>query len=376
MSLLLDEHRLYLSDEPRVRALRQAVAATVRPGDCVLDLGCGTGVLGLMACEAGARRVYAVDDSGMIVIARALARAAGVADRITHIAGHSLTVDLPERCDVLVYDQIGRLGFEAGLLEFALDARRRLLTPAPRIMPGPVSLHLALAESPRIRGQIDFWDGRPAGIDTSPARVTAANTGYPVDPEHVSPCSAGERIVVLDAARWEGEPLTGTATLTVSRDARIDGLAGWFVAELSPGVRMTNAPDTADRINRRLAFLPFDQPIAVRAGDTIVVTIRLLAGEHILSWEVARPDGGDRRAQSTWHGMLPVREALQRTRDSAVPTLTPRGRARQTVLELCDGVRTVRQIEQALAERHADLFDTPRAAAVFAAEVLAVYART
>lgn len=374
MSLQLDEHREYLKDHHRVDALRRAIHATVRPGDVVLDLGCGTGVLGLFACEAGAARVYAVDSSGMIELARAIARANGVADRITHIAGHSTHVELPEPADVLVFDQIGRLGFEAGLLEFARDARRRLLRPGARIVPGPVRLSLALASSAEVRARIDFWDTRPAGLDVSPARVTARNTGYPIDAEDLSLHSEPGQVLVLDPASWDDAPLEGRVRLRASSAARIDGLAGWFVAELSPGVFMSNAPDRADRINRRAAFLPFDTPIEIAAGDELDASLRLLPDAMILSWDVARPDGSDRQVQSTWRGMLTARETLTRTRDGAVPVLTARGVARKTVLDLCDGARRVDEIERALFERHPDLFASPRDAAVFAAEVLAVYA--
>lgn len=376
MSLLLDEHRSYLADRPRVDALRRAIHATVRPGDVVLDLGCGTGLLGLMACEAGAARVYAVDEGGMIEIARATARASDYGSRITHIAGHSSAVDLPERAGVLVFDQIGRFGFEAGLLEFALDARRRLLQPDARIMPGPVTVHLAFASSAEVRGRIDFWDTRPAGIDASPARRTAENTGYPIEPHDASLHSDGAAVMTLLPASWDEEPLEGRATLTASSAGRLDGLAGWFVAELAEGVFMSNDPRRADRINRRIAFLPFDRPMDVDAGEAIDVSVRLLASDMILAWTAARAGGSDRRAQSTWQGMLPVREARLRTRDDAVPVLTPRGEARRTVLELCDGVRSVRELERALLERHPSLFPTERDASVFAAEVLAVYATT
>lgn len=376
MSLLLDEHRQYLADRHRVDALRRAIHATVQPGDIVLDLGCGTGLLGLMACEAGAARVYAIDNSGMIEIARAMARASGFGDRITHIGGHSLAVDLPERADVLVFDQIGRLGFEAGLLEFALDARKRFLRPEARIMPGPVTLHLALAESAEIRSRIAFWDSRPAGIDTASARLTAENTGYPVEPADIVLRSPSAEILTLHAASWSDEPLEGHVTLRASSSARIDGLAGWFVAALAPGITMTNDPSAPDRINRRVAFLPLAQPIDLAAGDELRVTLRLLAADMILSWDVARPDGSSRQSQSTWKGMLPVREERARTRDDAVPRLTARGEARQTVLELCDGARTVIEIGRELRARHPALFPVDRDASVFTAEVLAVYGRS
>ena len=374
MSLLLDEHRSYLADRPRVDALRRAIHATVRPGDVVLDLGCGTGLLGLIACEAGAARVYAVDDGGMIEIARAIAGASGFASRITHLPGHSTSITLPEQPGVLVFDQIGRFGFEAGLLEFALDARRRLLQPDARIMPGPVTLHLALASSSEVRSRIDFWDTRPAGINASPARATAGNTGYPIEPRDAELLSSSEPVLTLFPASWNEEPLAGRVTLRAGAAARVDGLAGWFVAELAPGITMTNAPRDENRINRRVAFLPFERPIDLPAGETLDVSVRLLAADMILAWDAARADGSDRRSQSTWKGMLPVRETRLRTRDDAVPVLTPRGEARKTVLDLCDGIRRAADVERALFARHPDLFATQREASVFAAEVLAIYA--
>ncbi len=374
MSLQLDEHRSYLADRPRIEALRSAIHATVRPGDIVLDLGCGTGLLGLIACEAGAARVYAVDDGGMIEIARAIAQASEFGPRIIHVPGHSTKIDLPERPGVLVFDQIGSFGFDAGMLEYALDARRRLLLRGARIVPGPVTAYVALASSAEMRSRLDFWDSRPGGIDASAARHTVANTEYPIEPHHADLHSEGAAVMTALPGSWDEEPLSGRVTLTAAANARIDGLAGWFVAELAPGITMTNAPGHANRIDRRVVFLPFDRPIELRAGDTLDVSVRLLVADMILAWDAARADGSDRRSQSTWKGMLPVRETRQRTRDDAVPVLTARGEARRTLLELCDGARSVIDIERALVLRHPDLFPAERDAAAFAAEVLAIYA--
>ena len=70
MSQVLDEHRHYLADQARTAAYRQAISEVVRPGDVVLDLGEGTGLLGLLACQAGASRVYSIENGGVIELAR------------------------------------------------------------------------------------------------------------------------------------------------------------------------------------------------------------------------------------------------------------------------------------------------------------------
>ena len=71
--------------------------------------------------------------------------------------------------------------------------------------------------------------------------------------------------------------------------------------------------------------------------------------------------------------MLLPGETLKRTRPEFVPRLTRRGRARQTVLELCDGARPVAAIEREVYERHRDLFPTFDLAQVFVAEVVTRY---
>ena len=62
----LPEHEEMLSDTVRVNAYHQGIHDNVKPGDVVLDLGTGTGLLALMASRAGAAKVYAVEHSDFI----------------------------------------------------------------------------------------------------------------------------------------------------------------------------------------------------------------------------------------------------------------------------------------------------------------------
>src|SRR5436309_9370770 len=177
MSLVLDEHREYLADAVRVSAFRQAIEEVVTPGDVVLDLGAGTGILGLMACRVGAKRVYAVDEGPIIGLAREIAWANGFQDRINHIKGLSTRVELPERVDVVLADQIGRFGLESGILEYFADARARFLKPGGVMVPGELALVVAPVECRELSERVEFWGRGPAGYDFRPACTTATNTG-------------------------------------------------------------------------------------------------------------------------------------------------------------------------------------------------------
>jgi hypothetical protein len=77
---------------------------------------------------------------------------------------------------------------------------------------------------------------------------------------------------------------------------------------------------------------------------------------------------------STFNGMLLCKEDLLRTQPGFVPKLTPWGKARSSILELCNGVRSLAEIEREIYRRHHDLFPSEAEAAAFVAEVVTRYA--
>src|SRR5919108_1258321 len=98
-----DFHELLLGDELRMRAYRQAIAETVRPGDVVVDLGTGTGVLARWAIEAGAARAYGIErDPALLDRAVAAAEAEGSGSRFVPVEGLSFDVSVPEPADLIV----------------------------------------------------------------------------------------------------------------------------------------------------------------------------------------------------------------------------------------------------------------------------------
>ena len=134
------EHARMLHDDRRTRDYLAALAEAVRPGDVVLDIGTGSGVLAVAAARAGARRVYAVEASDIAEVAGAVFAANGVTDTVTLVPGWSRQIELPEPADVLVAEIIGNEPLEEEILETTLDARRRLLKPDARLIPHGLTL--------------------------------------------------------------------------------------------------------------------------------------------------------------------------------------------------------------------------------------------
>jgi len=378
LSLIIDEHRQLLADSVRLAAFESAIFSVIQSGQTVLDLASGTGILGLFACRAGARRVYSIEEGGICSVAREFAKANGFSDRITFIKGFSTHVSLPERVDAVVADQIGNFGFNAGVLQYFADARTRFLKPEGVTIPRQMDLILAPVEAPELFGQVEFWATRPAGFDLSPARALAANTGYQVNLSAESLCGEPGLIASVCLNHASKECFHGEFSTTISRCCTMHGLGGWFVAQLANGISMTNSPLSPGRIQRRQIYFPLNRSVDVKEGDCVRVRMVVRPADALVNWNVEVIDRASQVSKaafrhSTWKAMLLPEEDLLRTQPGFKPKLVPRGEARRTVVNLCDGTRTVAQIEQELLRLHPELFRSRDEAAAFVAEVVTRY---
>jgi hypothetical protein len=130
-----EPHIGMLADHVRTSRYIDAIRRAVVPGDVVIDLGTGTGVLAIAAARAGAARVYAIERASVADIAERMFERNGVADRITLVRDVSTRVSLPERAHVLVSEIIGTEPLCERLLEYTRDASERLLLPGARMVP-------------------------------------------------------------------------------------------------------------------------------------------------------------------------------------------------------------------------------------------------
>ena len=160
------------------------------------------------------------------------------------------------------------------------------------------------------------------------------------------------------------------------------GIGGWFSAQLSPSVTMTNSPLMTGRIRRRNGFLPMEHPMEVTAGDRARLNLHIVPSEGLVSWkvEISRKETSSWSSmtssrQSTFKGMLLREDDLRRTQPNFVPRRTPWGDARLSVLNLCDGQRPLREIEAEVYHRHPNLFRSSAEVAGFVARIVARYSQ-
>lgn len=257
-------HRALLGDRVRNRQYQAAIHSLVRSGDIVVDLGAGTGLLGLFACQAGARHVIAIERGPFRDIGLQLFEENGFADRVTWIPEDSLEIALTLEADVVVTETLGNFAIDEGVLTYVADARDRFLRRNGRVVPERLRLYVAPTT---VRPNAL----RAASSTTLPAAVQRELLGTrwvcSITPEEL----IGDPILLcnLDLRTVSaGVDLHACAEMTTNRHGILTGVAGWFVAELTDSVELTTAPN-AETTHWRQVFFPSPTPLSLNADSVI-----------------------------------------------------------------------------------------------------------
>ena len=354
----------FIANRVRTNAYRQALRGAVQPETVVLDLGAGTGIFALLACQMGARRVYAIEPDDVIQVARDLAAANGYADRIEFFQALSTQINLPERADVIISDLRGNLPFYNRALPAIIDARQRFLAPGGRLIPRCDTLWAAVVAAPGLyRRSLGVWEGRRFGLNQAAARDLAMNTTqwcYLGPDKLLGPPQCWGR---LDYTTLQSPNLTGAVTWEMDHPGTAHGLLVWFDAELAPGLGFSNAPG-APKLIYGQTFFPWPQPVALARGDLVAVSLaaRLVGEDYIWNWHTrilepgkpARPKADFR--QSSFFGVPLSPALLEQRSQSHLPELNEAGQIDRFILEHMDGQSSLREIAQEVAARFPSRF--------------------
>jgi protein arginine N-methyltransferase 1 len=280
------EHARMLHDHRRTGSYLEAIQASVRPSDVVLDIGTGSGILAVAAALAGARRVYAIEASDIASVAARVFDDNGVSDRITLIQGWSTDVDLPEQASLLVSEIIGSEPFEEDILETTLDARRRLLTPDATLIPSALRLFAQPLAAPRHerwartldREAVEDWRDR-YGIELE--ALLAAQPTHPVhwpaegsDVAAWEPLGPREELLRVDLDTFDSTEVDATTELTTESSGIVDAILITFSATLGATTELQQRPRPDEHSSWSTSLWFLRERIDVRPGSRLRVGYR------------------------------------------------------------------------------------------------------
>ncbi|KAJ8099172.1 S-adenosyl-L-methionine-dependent methyltransferase [Lipomyces tetrasporus] len=157
-----DIHEIMLKDSIRTDSYRDFIYDNkdIFKDKIVLDVGCGTGILSMFAAKAGARKVYAVDNSDIIEKAIANVHENGLDRIIQCYRGKIEEIRLPvQKVDIIVSEWMGYALLYEAMLDSVLVARDKYLAPNGLMVPSEVRLLVAgLRDAEFINDKVNFWN--------------------------------------------------------------------------------------------------------------------------------------------------------------------------------------------------------------------------
>lgn len=270
-------HFAMLNDGERSASYELALATFLRPNMHVLDIGCGSGLLSMLAAKHGASHVTACEVVPEIAeVARHIVRGNGFAERVVVVPKSSANlvagVDLPRRADLLVTEIVdcGLVG--EGIMPTLRHAREHLLAEGGSIVPRAATIYATLIESVPIH-ELNLVSAS-RGIDVRQFNELSSQLYFPLRSHtwpytFLSPAVPAFEVNFLTDSL---EPTTREVSFAVKQSGRCHAVMFWFDLELAPGVSLRNQPGD-HKTHWMQAVQCIEHPFHVRAGETLTLTV-------------------------------------------------------------------------------------------------------
>lgn len=277
----LHEQERMLGDKHRMAFYHEAISRHIKPGDRVIDLGTGTGILAAFASRQGASKVYAIDHSSILNHAKQLAVENGI-ENVDFKEVHSMEFYLDKQVDVILHEQVGDFLFDEAMVPNVSDLRDRLLKPGGLILPSQFELFcepMTLHDDWRVPYIWELTDVH--GFDFS-----SIKRSRPENPEYYRLVSCDPGMVKhflgepspmlevdLHTITESTLPASVKFTRKVKRAGLIDGLVVFMKAKVDDDLVLSSSPLDLDRASHwGFRILRLDKSHA-EIGDELEVTL-------------------------------------------------------------------------------------------------------
>jgi tetratricopeptide (TPR) repeat protein/precorrin-6B methylase 2 len=142
-------HITMMNDQQRNKAYYDAIKLAVSPGDTVLEIGTGSGLLSMMAAASGASHIITCEQSKSIAeVSKKIIAANGFDSVITVLNKKSTDLivdeDIPEKSDIVISEILSSEFVGEGVQATILDANNRLIKKNGRMLPESGDIRIAL----------------------------------------------------------------------------------------------------------------------------------------------------------------------------------------------------------------------------------------
>jgi SAM-dependent methyltransferase len=281
----IGEHAWMLLDRIRVEGFARAIRKIVKPGDVVVDIGTGTGILAVIAAKAGAKKVYALDRSPILDVAKELFKENGVDHIIEIIKGDVRKAKLSQPPNVVVGEMVGNLGIEEDILGLFTTIRKQC-TDDVIFIPDYLDMQFAALWESGLDSEMQHLENITDDITMGGFSRKLANRPihHRVSKEEIMGVinlpirvmTTGEQYIKL----YEFE-------IEINKTGSINAIGTWYDLNLCEGVGLTTGPYGPKTHWTNMKF-PVYPPVQVNSGDKISVRIlpKILARTGVWAWEV------------------------------------------------------------------------------------------
>ncbi|WP_414571074.1 50S ribosomal protein L11 methyltransferase [Nostoc sp. CCY 9925] len=277
----IDFHELMLGDRIRMAAYKKAIQEVVKPGMVVLDLGTGTGILGLWALQAGAKHLYAIDvNKDILAIASENFAQNGFTGKYDIFHGMSYDIDLPTQVDLIISEIMGNIADNEDFVPILTDAYKRFLKQSGIMLPSKVCSKLVPISSLKAHQQVQSQKVKRINANYSIEKLLqrlASQSPFDTYYDAIIPgTSYLSTPQVAKQFKMDGNDKAvyeTNLTFIVEVDGIFTGFKGSFSASLSDSVTLDiSGSDIASHTTSdswKHCYLPVKSPVKVKQGDEI-----------------------------------------------------------------------------------------------------------
>jgi len=272
----LDIHKMMLSDRIRTSSYCNAIRALVKKDAVVIDFGSGTGILSIVSVKAGAKKAFAIEKAKIAKVSKKIINDNGLANKIVVIEQDLRHLELPEKADIIVSEWMGIHVFQENMLLNLLEMRDKYLKEGGTLIPNMVSLFIAPLKTETINErEIAFWEAPLEGISLKEIGWLSMNDTYIGNINAYDLASDGKCVFNLDLHKIQKNELNKiemTEEFSFEKPQKINGICGWFSAQLSEEIVLDTGPDAA-ATHWKQTIYPIYPGVDVNTGDTMIARI-------------------------------------------------------------------------------------------------------